>query len=90
MKKKEFHNDKISDTEIKKLVIARLETLPSGKKVSIGDKGSFTKDELIERVQAGDSVGEKMIKIELEFLRSMKEIKEGKFFDEPTTDYNPA
>lgn len=76
---------KISDAEIRKLVVERLKTLPSGKQVSIGSEGSFTKDELISRVQSGDAVGRKMIEIELEFLRA---IKEGGFFDEPTLTAN--
>ena len=58
--------------DIKKLVIARLETLPPDKTISIGSRGAFTKDELISRVQKEDEVGEKMIQIELEFLRSLK------------------
>ena len=63
---------KISD-DIKQLVIARLETLPSNKKISIGSSGEFTKEELIERIKKGDEIGEKIIEIEMEFLRAMKE-----------------
>lgn len=58
--------------EIKKIVIARLETLPPDKKISIGSSGEFSRDELIERVKLGDPVGKKMVQIELEFLRSLK------------------
>jgi len=58
--------------EIKKIVIARLETLPPDKKISIGSSGEFSRDEIIERVKLGDSVGKKMVQIELEFLRSLK------------------
>lgn len=59
--------------DIKRIVIARLETLPPDKKISIGSSGEFSKDELIERVKKGDPIGEKMIEIEMEFLRSLKE-----------------
>lgn len=62
----------LTKEEIKKLVIARLETLPSDKKISIGTVGEFSKAELVESVKKGDAIGEKMIKIELEFLRSLK------------------
>jgi hypothetical protein len=61
------------DENIKNLVIARLETLPSDKKISIGSEGHFTKEELIERVKKGDPVGKKMMNIEMEFLRALKQ-----------------
>lgn len=70
----------ISDVEIRRIVVERLKTLPSGKQVSIGSEKSFTKDELIDKVQSGDAVGEKMVEIELEFLRAMKA---GVLLDEP-------
>lgn len=59
--------------EIKELVIARLETIPSNKKVSIGSYGEFSKEELIESVKSGSDVGKKFIEIELEFLRALKQ-----------------
>ena len=60
------------DQEIKKIVIARLETLPADKKISIGSSGEFSRDELIEKIKSDDPVGKKMVQIELEFLRSLK------------------
>ena len=62
----------VSQQEIKDLVIARLESLPSDKKISIGSSGEFSKDELIESVKAGNKVGKKIIDIELGFLRALK------------------
>jgi hypothetical protein len=59
--------------DIKKLVIARLETLPPDRKISIGSSGEFSRDELIEKVKTGDPIGIKIIEIEMEFLRSLKE-----------------
>jgi len=59
--------------EIKEIVIARLEAMSSNKRISIGSFGEFTKEELIKRVKENDSVGKKIIEIELEFLRAMKE-----------------
>jgi hypothetical protein len=61
------------DEDIKNLVIARLETLPSDKKISIGSEGDFTKEQIIEHVKKSDPVGEKMINIEMEFLRALKQ-----------------
>lgn len=60
------------EEEIKKIVIARLETLPPDKKMSIGSSGEFSRDELIEKVKSDDPIGKKIIQIELEFLRSLK------------------
>jgi len=64
-------SEEISESE-KELVIARLDKLPQNKKISIGGYGDFTKDELIEGVKSGSEVGNKIVEIELEFLRAMK------------------
>ncbi len=63
---------RISDSEIKQLVIARLRALPSGRKVSIGSNGEFSKDELIERVTQNDDIGKKIIDIQIKYLQSLK------------------
>ncbi len=65
-------NSKISD-ELKELIIARLDVLPPNRKISIGSDGEFTKSELIERVRAGDAVGQTVVALELEFLRALKD-----------------
>ena len=59
--------------DIKELVIARLDILPTDKKISIGSYGDFTKSELIERVKKEDEVGQKVVELELTFLRALKE-----------------
>lgn len=59
--------------DIKKLVIARLEGLPAGKRISIGAAGEFSRDDLIDRVERDDEIGEKITEIQLEYLRSLKE-----------------
>jgi hypothetical protein len=61
------------------LVVARLENLPSGKDISIGSHGEFSKEQLIEHVKKTDDVGRKMIEIEMDFLRLMKE---GIYYDQ--------
>ncbi|MDP4012915.1 MAG: hypothetical protein Q8R00_04905 [Candidatus Nanoarchaeia archaeon] len=63
--------EKISK-EIKQLVLVRLETLPSDKKISIGYYGDFEKADLINHVEKEDEVGKKIIEIEIEFLRNFK------------------
>ena len=75
---------KITKEEIKKLVIARLEVLPSGRKISIGSSGEFTKREVIEHVEKGDSIGEKITEVQMEFLQSLKD---GIFYEQDTFNY---
>lgn len=61
------------EEDIKELVIARLQTLPEGKEISIGSAGEFTKEELIRHVQKGDAIGQKITDVEMNFLRTLKE-----------------
>lgn len=63
----------ITDDEIRKLVIARLQTLSSDRKISIGSEGEFSKEELIESVNKNDEIGKKITEIQLQYLRSLKE-----------------
>ncbi len=60
--------------EIKQLVIARLEVLPEDTGISIGSEGEFTRDELIKRVKRGDAIGQKIMEVELDYLKSLKNI----------------
>ena len=62
----------LSDEEVRKLVLARLSVLSSDTMISLGSEGSFTRDQLIERVEKGDEVGEKLAEIQMEWLRSFK------------------
>ena len=73
---------KISDEDIRKLVIARLRASSGNKRVSIGSEGEFTKDQLIKNVEDNSEVGKKIIQIQLEYLRTLKE---GLFFQD---DFN--
>ena len=59
--------------DIAELVIARLQTLPLDREISIGSEGSFTRDEVIKHIEEGDDIGKKMIEIELNYLRALKE-----------------
>ena len=70
----EKKNSKIlSDEEIRKIVVARLSVLSKDTMISVGSAGSFSRDELVAKVEAGDSVGEKLAEIQMEWLRSFKE-----------------
>ncbi len=69
-KKKEKISD---DEEIRELVVARLKLMSPGTVTSIGSMGTFTRDQLIERVEKGDEVGETVTNIEMEWLRALKD-----------------
>jgi len=70
---KSDEKQKIENEEMKELVIARLKTMRGDKKLSIGSAGDFTRDELIELVEKGDEVGKKIIEVQMEYLRLLKE-----------------
>jgi hypothetical protein len=57
---------------IKEIVIARLKSLPEDIGVSIGSDGNFKKDELISSVEKGGEMGQKIIEVEMNFLRGLK------------------
>lgn len=63
---------KTSDEDIRQLVIARLRSLSSGKKLSIGSEGEFSRDDLIRMVEKKDKIGKKIIEIQMSYLRSFK------------------
>lgn len=69
----EKKEEKKIDDELKKIIIARLEIFPSDKKISIGSIGELTKEEMIESIEKETDVGEKIVEIQLSYLRSLKE-----------------
>ena len=79
MNKKEKNEKEDIKEEIKELVIARLEVMPRDKKISIGSSGDFTRDELIEAVKEGNELGKRIIEVQLEYLRLLKE---GVFYEQ--------
>jgi len=72
--------------DIKNLVIARLETIPSNVEISIGGDGSFTVSDLIEKVRKQDDIGKKMIEIQLAYLRSLGKLPTQELQDAVTTN----
>lgn len=58
--------------DIKEIVKARLNTLPSNISISIGSDGAFDRDELIEHIEKEDNIGKKIIKVDMEFLQALK------------------
>lgn len=78
---------KVSDEDIRKLVVERLRTLSSNKRVSIGSEGEFTREELIKNVKENSGIGKKIIQIQLEYLQALKK---GLFFQEEIDVDNSA
>jgi len=61
-------------------LLARLAVLSKDTMISLGSEGSFTRDQLVERVEKGDRIGEKLAEIQLAWLRSFKEEIKGIYF----------
>ncbi len=65
-------NEKESISEdIKELVIARLDIMPSTYKLSIGSEGTFTRKQLIEHVIAEDKIGNQITRMQLNFIKAL-------------------
>lgn len=59
--------------DMKKLVIARIQTLPPNLGIAMGSGEKFNKADLIKHVENEDEVGKKYIEMQMEFLRSLKD-----------------
>ena len=75
--KKELMQIKITK-DIKELVKARLNVLPSNINISIGSDGAFNKKELLRHIDMEDEIGEKIIQVDMEFLQALKK---GEFYE---------
>jgi len=66
--------DKISEKlkkELKELVLWRLDTEgPSHFKLSVGNMGTFTKDELKKHVDDWDEIGALFVEMQLDFMKA--------------------
>lgn len=60
---------------IKELVIARIEASSENLKVMIGGDKELSKQDLIDNVREGSSLGKEITDIQLEFLKDMTEGK---------------
>jgi hypothetical protein len=53
------------------LVLAKLSVMPAGYKLSVGDKGTFSKVELIDHVSKRDSIGKQIIDMQISFTKAL-------------------
>ncbi|MBI3032138.1 hypothetical protein HYY69_01580 [Candidatus Woesearchaeota archaeon] len=63
-------SEKIS-SELKKIVLWRLDTIPPNFKLSIGNEGTFTKEELRQHVEKEDQIGVTFAKMQLNFMKAL-------------------
>ncbi|GEM_PF-3375373 len=55
------------------IVIERLRVMPRDIKLNIGNFGSLTRDQLITEVSGHTNVGEMVVQMQMNYLRSFKE-----------------
>ncbi len=71
MKEKIYSKDDDINEQIKKLVVARIESqISPNLKLSIGENASLSKEEMIEHVLKGDETGNQIIKVHLDFIKA--------------------
>lgn len=61
-------------SEIKKIVMKRLQAIPPNVSFSVGEHGRYTRDELIREVEKGTPVGKAAVEMQLNFIRKMTTI----------------
>lgn len=66
--------EKEIDQDIVNLVVARLEQMPPNISISVGGEGSFNADEMIKNVKENSEVGQTIVKMQLDYLRSLKDL----------------
>ncbi len=62
---------KITDQEIRNLVIERLKSISDESSLMIGGDKKLTKSEMIESVKNNDEVGKKIIDMQMTYLRDL-------------------
>lgn len=58
--------------DFQQLVYARLQSLPQGYTLSIGDAGTITKEEALEHVKSDDEIGQIIIQIDRNYFNMLK------------------
>jgi hypothetical protein len=63
---------KVVSKEEKQIVLARLQTMPPGLRMSIGSEGTFDKWQLIDAVEKETELGEFIVSVYMDNLRDFK------------------
>ena len=61
--------------KLKEEVIARINSIPQDVKIVISPNDSYSRDEILEHIENGDKIGEKIISIELDYLKFLEDEK---------------
>lgn len=56
---------------LRELVLARMEVMPKDYKLSVGNKGTFNKKELIDHIKKGDEIGNQIVKMQMNFIKAL-------------------
>lgn len=62
---------KITDEEIRSLVVERLKSISDESSLMIGGDKKLSKSDMIKSVQNGDDTGEKIIDMQMTYLRDL-------------------
>lgn len=64
--------DKKNEEQIlKELVLARIDVMPSNFKLSVGNEGIFTKDQIMDLIEKEDPIGKQIIQMQLSFIKAL-------------------
>jgi len=69
--RKENKEEKKKLLRMKELVLARLEIASPKFILSVGNQGTFSKEQLIEHVRKGDNIGIQIIEMQLKFIKAL-------------------
>jgi len=69
MRNKNFETEKTD--ELKKLVLTRIDLMPPDFKLSVGDQGTLTKEQLIGHVQKNDETGRQIMDMQMNFIKAL-------------------
>ncbi|MCK5107838.1 MAG: hypothetical protein KAQ83_03865 [Nanoarchaeota archaeon] len=62
------------DEIIKKIIIERVKTMSPNVKIALGSDGRFlTRDEILQEIKTNTSIGDKILTIQLNYLKALKE-----------------
>jgi len=66
-----MNKEKEKEDGLKELVLARIEIMPPNFKLSIGNFGTFTKQEMINSVKNEDEAGKQIIQMQINFIKAL-------------------
>tara|TARA_Y100000294_G_C8381002_1_gene266747 strand:+ start:380 stop:622 length:243 start_codon:yes stop_codon:yes gene_type:complete len=65
------NNEESEEKFLKDLVLARIDIMPQNFKLSIGNKGTFNKEQIMESVKRGDQIGKQVIDMQINFIKAL-------------------